>query len=91
MISSISFGNKIQYVHESTMFAKKEIEQAAKAVKEALERDFVHRVISHEPTAAERFARPDAPIVIPAADTSRELSYVISHGNPADAHTIAII
>ena len=90
MISGISFGNK--YVHEGAIFAEKEVREVARAVANAIEHDKAVRQLAKESDkyGAKTFARYDAPISQPAVDTSREISYGISHGIPQDGRTIVI-
>jgi hypothetical protein len=92
MINGISFGNKVQYVHDGAIFAEKEVEEVARNIAKALEHDRTMNVLDDAADIASRnFVRYDRPILQPAVDTSREISYAISHGHVQGGKTIAIV
>ena len=89
MISSISFGNK--YVHEGSVFAKKEIEAAAETVAEAIRHD-ARVAKEYAKKAAEKYGynRYDEPILnTPPADLGAE--YARAHAISTDGKTLAIV
>ena len=79
MISNITFGNKTPYVHEGTVFAKKEADKVAQKVQEALDLDWARKLIKGE-DHIHTFERPDALIPAQKVDNKSVESYVLSHG-----------
>ena len=79
MINGISFGNKTKYVHEGTVFAKEEAKKVAQEVKNALELDWMRKVIQGE-DHIHAFERPDALIPAQKVENKSVESYVLSHG-----------
>ena len=90
MINNISFANA--YVHEGKIFAEKEVEKATKKMKEAMNLDWMRRVIMGDGDEVHKYVRPDASVPALEVDNRYIESYVLSHGGNTDtAKTIAIV